>query len=171
MYNFFIRSGVVIAVVFGAIALFSWFDLSAVLTARAAAGEAIEGGESGMFQTGHITITTADGYSHDFQVELAVTPPQQRRGLMFRKTLGARHGMLFDYHPPRRIAMWMKNTFISLDMVFFDVKGRIAHMATHTEPLSQDLIATPMAIRYVLEVPAGTVERLRLGLGDRLQVR
>lgn len=171
MSNFFVRFGVVFVVVFGAIFLLVWFYLSAVSPAQAAEDPPVVQGESGMFQMGHITITSVDGQGHDFQVELAVTPAQQSRGLMFRKTLAANHGMLFDYHPPRRIAMWMKNTFISLDMVFFDAKGRIAHMATHTKPLSQDLIATPMAIRYVLEVPAGTAERLKFGVGDRLRVR
>lgn len=161
----------VFVAVFGAIFLVVWFYLSAVSTAQAAGEPPVASGESERFQTGHITITSADGRNHDFQVELAVTPAQQSRGLMFRKTLAADHGMLFDYHPPRRIAMWMKNTFVSLDMLFFDAKGRVAHMATRTEPLSQDLIATPMAIRYVLEVPAGTVERFKLGLGDRLQMR
>ncbi|MBL4616012.1 MAG: DUF192 domain-containing protein [Magnetovibrio sp.] len=124
-----------------------------------------------MFEHRQISILTRSGASYEFQVELAIKPAQQRRGLMFRKRLDAGHGMLFDYSPSRRITMWMKNTPISLDMLFANEQGRVVHIASHTVPYSQKLIPAPVPVRYVLEVPAGTVDTLGLGIGDYLQFR
>lgn len=167
MNGFFLRFALFFAVIFGVIFMLVWFYLSATSPADAADLVPTHSTESTLFETESFAITTQGGQTHEFVVELAASPAQQRRGLMFRKSLGAGRGMLFDYNPPRRIAMWMKNTHISLDMVFADAKGRVVHIATHTEPFSQDLIPAPVAVRYVLEVPAGTVAALGLGLGDR----
>jgi len=120
------------------------------------------------FSSQPMDIVTTGGKSYRFRVELALTPAQQRRGLMFRKTLAPDAGMLFDYNPPRPITMWMKNTVLSLDMLFFDASGRISGIVARTTPYSQDLITVRGLTRYVLEVPAGTAERLGLGIGDKL---
>ena len=121
-----------------------------------------------MFQAARVAIETQDGRTFKFGVEMAITRAEQERGLMFRKSIAPDHGMLFDFHTPRHIAMWMSNTYIPLDMLFVDADGRIVHIARHTKPLSEKLIMADRPVRYVLEVAAGTAERLNLAVGDRL---
>ena len=120
------------------------------------------------FLTAKLEIVSQHGPRHTFEVELARTIHQQRYGLMYIKTLAPNRGMLFEHKPPRPAIMWMKNTYVPLDMLFADSRGAIVHIHENAKPLTQTLIRTPMAVRYVLEVPAGTVERLKLGLGDRI---
>jgi len=168
MISFFVRFALLFVAVFAVLFVVVWFYLS--VTSAAHAADLPTGGSHDSMATTPLTIITQGGQHHAFQVELAVTPGQQRRGLMFRKSLEADRGMLFDYNPPRSITMWMKNTFISLDMLFFDASRRIAYIATHTEPFSQKFIVAPGRTRYVLEVPAGTAQRLGLSVGDTLQL-
>jgi hypothetical protein len=84
-----------------------------------------------------LTIQTADGRSLAFTVELAQTPEESARGLMYRSELAADAGMLFDFGPPRPVAMWMKNTLIPLDMIFIGGDGRILGIAERTIPESR----------------------------------
>ena len=120
------------------------------------------------FLTAKIELISQNGPRHLFDVELARTLHQQRYGLMYVKSLESDRGMLFEHKPPRPAIMWMKNTYVSLDMLFTDTRGRVVHIHENAKPLSQSLIRTPMSVRYILEVPAGTVKRLGLGLGDRI---
>lgn len=169
MKSFFIRFVLLFVAVFAVLFVVVWFYMSVTSVAHAA--EPPAGGAHESVPIIPISIVTQTGQRHAFQVELAATPAQQRRGLMFRKSLDGGQGMLFDYNPPRSISMWMKNTFISLDMLFFDASGRIAHIAVHTEPFSQNLIVAPGLTRYVLEVSAGTAQRLGIRVGDKIQLR
>jgi len=88
---------------------------------------------------------------------------------MFRRSLGNDKGMLFIYDRPENITMWMKNTYIPLDMIFADGKGRIIRIARNAEPFSTDIIEAGGPAKVVLEVAAGTANRLRLKRGDRLE--
>src|SRR3954471_21304785 len=90
-----------------------------------------------IFPTADLTIETAGG-ARKFHVELATTPPQLEQGLMFRRTLAPDAGMLFDFKTPAPVTMWMKNTFIPLDMVFIDAGGRVINIAERTVPHSLD---------------------------------
>ncbi len=90
---------------------------------------------------------------------------------MFRKSLDAGTAMLFVFNPPRRIAMWMKNTYIPLDMLFATADGRIVFVAENTVPLSETRIAPPTQTAFVLEIPAGTLKRLGIVLGDVLKYK
>lgn len=87
---------------------------------------------------------------------------------MFRTELAADAGMLFPFSPPRRVSMWMRNTPLSLDMIFIAPDGTIAHIAEETEPFSDALITAPVPVAGVLEVPGGTARRLGLKPGDRV---
>ncbi|MEO9899447.1 DUF192 domain-containing protein [Nisaea sp.] len=106
---------------------------------------------------------------HVFTVEVVDTPEGRASGLMFRKELADDAGMLFIYPSKQKISMWMKNTLISLDMLFLDRDGTILHMAERTTPLSTKVISSRFRVKAVLEVVAGTVVRLGLRAGDRVE--
>ncbi|KAF0117659.1 MAG: hypothetical protein FD149_1037 [Rhodospirillaceae bacterium] len=112
-----------------------------------------------------LVIETADGARHRFMVERAADPDSRARGLMHRRTLPLESGMLFDYGTPRTVSMWMKNTFLPLDMLFLDDTGRIISMAERTPPHSLDPIGPQAPVRAVLEINAGLVFRLGLRPG------
>lgn len=117
------------------------------------------------FKTGKLAIQSG-GTRHTFTVELAMTDRQQMQGLMFRRTLAPEAGMLFDYKTPTRITMWMKNTFIPLDMIFIGADGKIVDIAERAVPQSEEIIPTRKPARAVLEVNGGTVQRLGIKVGD-----
>ncbi len=120
------------------------------------------------FQVGTVDILSGPR-RHSFQVELAVTAAQQQQGLMHRLTLGRNRGMLFLYTPPQRIRMWMKDTYLPLDMLFIRPDGTIAAIAEDTVPLSLAPIGPDVYVSGVLEVLAGTAARLGLRPGDRVR--
>src|SRR5262249_7705700 len=105
---------------------------------------------------------------HVFAVELAITNDERARGLMFRKVLPEGRGTLFDFKPDQEVSMWMKNTYISLDMIFIRGDGRILRIAENTEPLSERIISSGGQVRAVLEVIAGTAKKLGLAPGDQV---
>ena len=99
---------------------------------------------------------------------LAVTPAQQRRGLMHVRDVPDGWGMLFVYEREQEISMWMKNTYVSLDMLFIRADGTVASIATDTKPLSLKSIHSGEPVTRVLELKAGTVKRWGIQPGDRL---
>ena len=101
-------------------------------------------------------------------IEVMKTPEQQAQGLMFRQSMPDDQGMLFDFGIERPISMWMKNTYMSLDMVFVTSDGRIHRVEENTEPLSEKMIFSGVSIRAVLELKAGTARRLGIKQGDKL---
>jgi uncharacterized membrane protein (UPF0127 family) len=108
---------------------------------------------------------------HIFAVEMAITPEQQAQGLMFRKELPEGQGMLFDFQSERETSFWMKNTYISLDMIFIRADGRIHRIAANTTPLSEAQVYSNGPVRAVLEVIAGTSRKLGIAPGDRVAHR
>lgn len=119
------------------------------------------------FDRGRLTIETTDGRKVVFTVELAIDDAQRMRGLMYRQTMPADHGMLFDFRQSRLVTMWMKNTVLPLDMLFLDEKGVARHVREHAVPFSEEMISSGGAVRYVLELNAGTLRRLGIGEGSR----
>jgi uncharacterized membrane protein (UPF0127 family) len=103
-----------------------------------------------------------------FSAEIADTPDLRARGLMFRHVLPPDRAMLFDFGEPKPAAMWMKNTYISLDMLFVREDGSIAAIAEKTEPLSLQTISVQEPVRGVVELAAGTVEKLGIQRGDQV---
>ena len=120
------------------------------------------------FETEALRIETADGTGHDFTVEIARSDAQLRQGLMFRESLAPDAGMLFLYRREAIHAMWMKNTPISLDMLFIDRKGVIKHIVERTVPFSLETITSRRRVKATLELAGGAVARLGLAVGDRV---
>jgi len=116
-----------------------------------------------------LTIVTHDGKRHVFQVEMALSADQQTTGLMFRPSVPADGGMLFDWGAERPSQMWMKNTITALDMVFISGDGHIHAIAEHTVPQSLAVIDSRGPVRATLELAAGTAERLDLRVGDQVE--
>jgi uncharacterized protein len=111
-----------------------------------------------------LEIVTASG-PHQFKVELADTPSERAKGLMFRRSMPPNQGMLFDFHDEVPIMMWMKNTYIPLDMVFVDRAGTVTRIAPDAVPLSEETIPGGMAYA-VIELNAGAAEKIGLKPGD-----
>ncbi|MEH7906727.1 DUF192 domain-containing protein [Rhizobium laguerreae] len=115
-----------------------------------------------------LLIQTAAGKVLHFTVEIAATPDQRARGLMFRKTMADDAGMIFDFDQPRRVTMWMENTILPLDMLFADDTGTIRHIKEKAVPYSRDIIDLMVAVKYVVELNAGVVAKLGIKPGDRI---
>jgi uncharacterized membrane protein (UPF0127 family) len=113
-----------------------------------------------------LTIRSASG-EHRFVTEIAATPEEQERGLMFRRELGPDRGMIFPYDPPQVVGFWMKNTLIPLDMVFIRADGAIARIAT-AAPLSLDTVGSGEPVAAVLEIRGGRAAELGIRAGDRV---
>jgi uncharacterized protein len=106
-----------------------------------------------------------------FSVEIATTEEEKTTGLMYRKELADGKGMLFDFSPEQQVSMWMKNTYIPLDMIFIRPDGRILRIAENTEPLSTKIIASGGLAKGVLEVIGGTAKKYGIAPGDRVAHR
>jgi uncharacterized membrane protein (UPF0127 family) len=119
------------------------------------------------FETSPLAIESASG-TLSFEVELAVSPEQRRQGLMFREHLDSDQGMLFDFGRTAPVTMWMRNTFIPLDMLFIEADGRIARIVADTEPLSDAVIGSGGPVRAVLELAAGTSAEQGIAVGDQV---
>ena len=105
---------------------------------------------------------------HSFSVEIAANDEERARGLMYRRTLPEGQGMLFDFKQEQDVAMWMRNTYVSLDMIFIQGDGRILRIAEKTEPMSERIIPSGGPVRAVLEVVGGTTRKLGIAPGDRV---
>jgi uncharacterized membrane protein (UPF0127 family) len=114
-----------------------------------------------------LTIETVNGPVR-FTVEVAQSAAQQERGLMYRTSLAPDAGMLFDLHAEKRVALWMKDTPIPLDMVFIKANGTIAQIAANATPLSLKPIASRARVRAVLEIAGGRAGELQLRPGDHV---
>lgn len=115
-----------------------------------------------------LVAVTAHGRT-TLTVELADDPTERARGLMFREALPADHGMLFDFGTTADVAFWMKNTPLSLDMIFIREDGEVVRVVPNTVPYSTTEIPSGAPVRFVLEVEAGTARRLGITAGTRFE--
>ena len=120
------------------------------------------------FQMGEVAVVTQRG-RFVISVEIASTDDERTLGLQNRQNLAAGTGMLFDFRSPQPVSMWMKNTRIPLDMIFVAGSGQVVNIARHTTPFSLRVISSEGAVRWVLELNAGTAKRLGISPGDRLE--
>ncbi len=112
-----------------------------------------------------VEVVSASG-THHFTVEIADNDDERRRGLMFRRELAPSAGMLFLFEEEQPLSFWMRNTYISLDIIYIGVGGRIVSIARETTPLSERSLPSLGPGIAVLEVNAGTASRLGFGAGD-----
>lgn len=126
--------------------------------------------QSQRLPTEKVTIVTAQG-RFDIRAEIADEPSEHSRGLMFREDLEPTEGMLFDFGETRLVTMWMKNTPLSLDMVFVRADGTVARIEERTQPFSLRIIGSGEPVSHVLELRGGVARMLGLKPGDRLEHR
>ena len=120
------------------------------------------------FGLGELTVVSDDGTAHEFRVYLATEFEQQRRGLMFVRELPPDVGMLFIYEGDAIRSMWMKNTYIPLDMVFARSDGTVINVVSNTVPQTLNSHASSEPARFVLELNAGAARKLGIGKRSRL---
>ena len=144
------------------------------ITAVLAAAVAVASVSAAGFERGTATVTSATGMTRVvLQVEIARSGAQREQGLMGRRSLEAKAGMVFLYPQPHRGAFWMKDTLIPLDIAFYDGRGRILRILT-MQPCRRDpcrLYDPKVAFRAALEVTAGSFRRWGVRAGDRIVVR
>lgn len=114
-----------------------------------------------------LDFVTTSG-THHFSVEVMRTDAQRERGLMFRRYMPPDRGMLFDFKVEQPVMMWMKNTYLPLDMVFINRNGMVTSIAANAEPLSERIIPSGGPAYAVVELNAGTAARIALKSGDQV---
>lgn len=120
------------------------------------------------YERDRLTVISDDGTTHEFTVYLATEFEQQRRGLMFVRDMPRDVGMLFIYEGESILSMWMKNTYIPLDMVFARADGTVTNVVRDTVPLTLESHESTVPTRFVLELNAGTARKLGIGTRSRL---
>ena len=144
------------------------FALAALATACAGAVAP----EAGLFPSldhARVTVTTASG-KHEFAVWIAADERSREQGLMCVRELPPDRGMLFIFERPQPVAFWMKDTYLSLDLVFIDAAGRVLNIAADAKPFSLMPIPSRGEAVAVLEVLAGTARKIGLEPGDRIDL-
>jgi uncharacterized protein len=139
----------------------SWISAASVAIVLAAAPVAAAALQA-------LTMTTEKG-AFAYKVEMANDDASREKGLMFRKAMPKDHGMLFDFGKDQVAYMWMKNTFIPLDMVFIRADGEVASIAKNAQPQSLSIISSGVRVRAVLELNAGQADATGLKPGDHVK--
>lgn len=121
-----------------------------------------------LFEQDELVIVNADGSRHRFAVYLATEFEQQRRGLMFVRALPEMSGMLFVYDDAAMRSMWMKNTYLPLDIVFARADGTVSSVIRNTEPLSLRTLNAIEPVQFVLELNAGVARRYNIAAGSKI---
>ena len=103
-----------------------------------------------------------------FNVEVAKTIEERRTGLMYRKKLLNNEGMLFIFPSEKIIKLWMKNTYIPLDVIFISENKVIVDIKKNMEKLSETIVKSKVKSRYALEFNAGLINRLDIEIGDKV---
>jgi uncharacterized protein len=115
-----------------------------------------------------LSIATATG-THRFSVEVMRTPPELEKGLMYRTSMPGDHGMLFDFQSEQSVMMWMKNTYIPLDMIFMDKTGKVVGIIANAKPMSEQILSVLAPTYAVLELNGGEAAKIGLKLGNMVK--
>lgn len=133
----------------------------------------VQANAQGQPQTGlkvvPLKLTTRNGRTHLYKVEVAATPGQQAHGMMFRNRMAPGTGMIFPLNPPRAASFWMRNTLIPLDLIFIGSDGKVRNIAANAVPKSEAMLSSVGPVAAVLELKGGEAERIGLAPGDRVQ--
>lgn len=147
--------------------------LAAALLALAPAPRAQEAGaplDLASFPRASLQITHREGgravHTFPFTVWVADTPQRAEQGLMFVSDLPESMGMVFPLEPPRVENMWMKNTYIELDMLFVGSDGRVTKIIERARPMSLDTLSSDAKVALVIELKGGLAAKLGLRAGD-----
>ncbi len=116
-------------------------------------------------------VVTTDQGDVTFATEIATNNETRTRGLMFRRSMGEREAMLFYWQDPLVVSMWMRNTYIPLDMLFVTADGIVVHVESNTVPHSLDVISAGREVSAVMEIVAGSAAKLGIRPGSRLMHR
>jgi uncharacterized membrane protein (UPF0127 family) len=108
---------------------------------------------------------------YQFDVWIADTEARSEQGLMFVSDLPDSQGMVFPLEPPKVEAMWMKNTYIELDMLFVGTDGRVVKIIERARPLSLETLSSGQVVGAVVELKGGEAAKLGLAVGDRVSWR
>lgn len=144
------------------------FALLAFIPAPRAAADVENPEPLSAFPQSLLAIRTTAGSVINFKIWTADRPSRQEQGLMYIRDMDEHAGMLFVFPADERVSMWMKNTYVSLDMVFIDSAGRIVYIAPKTTPLSLDIISARQPTRAVLELKGGACAAFGIAAGDRV---
>lgn len=106
-----------------------------------------------------------------FKVDVMKTAEQKERGLMFKTSIPDDYGMVFEFSPPRMVSMWMKNTYIPLDMIFYDENFLIVKIIKNAIPHDLSLLSSDRDVLGVVEVNAGIVDRFKIKVGDKVELK
>jgi len=117
-----------------------------------------------------LVITTATGDQHSFDIEIADTEVKRVKGLMNRYKMDTNQGMFFIFDREDVQSFWMKNTYLSLDMLFISADYRIVDIYENAFPLSESLITSEARAKYVLELLGGTVKKNSVNIGDVVEI-
>ncbi|MDR2875071.1 MAG: DUF192 domain-containing protein [Methylobacillus sp.] len=142
--------------------------LGLILCAPAAA-ETITHPQSGLPVANLLITKPGANTGSGFRVEVAATPAQQERGLMFRTRMGANEGMIFPMEPPRPAAFWMKDTLIPLDIIFIGTDGRILNIVADAKPRDETPLYSAGDVSAVLEINGGGAARRGIKVGDEVR--
>ena len=115
-----------------------------------------------------VVVKTKQGKEHVLKVEIADTPEERAKGLMFRDVMPENHGMLFKFGDPRVLSFWMKNTYIPLDIIFIASNGSIKKIHKMATPKSLEKISSEVPVLSVLEINGGLSKKLGIKKGDRI---
>jgi uncharacterized protein len=152
----------------GASLLWTALILGGLMAARSAGADVTQPEPLSAFPQSLLAIRTASGKVVNFKIWTADRPSRQEQGLMFVRDIDDHAGMLFIFQPARQITMWMKNTYLSLDLLFIDATGRIDYIARRATPLSTDIISDPRPVSAVLELKGGIADGFGIQVGDRV---
>lgn len=117
-----------------------------------------------------VVLERADGVAVEFALARAASPTTRERGLMGRRHLAPKSGMIFDFGADEAIVMWMKDTFVPLDMLFISAAGAVVDIQYNTTALSEAYLPSQHPARYVIEINAGEAPQFGLLPGARLRL-
>ncbi len=116
-----------------------------------------------------LVIISQNGDEYKFDIDIANTMQKRKKGLMYRSSIPSDAGMLFLSDKSQKWSMWMKNTFVPLDMLFFDENNKIIYIKENVEEKSLDIVSCPYPAKGVIELNGGSIKRLGIKAGDRIE--